>query len=590
MSYLITGTRGEDGLTGRLVLVNTQTNTSVVLDGLKERTIDPRPPLKHSNGNLFLQGNPLREVDLNAGTITNRGSMVSRDNYTLREGPDGLIWMGGAPQLRLASYDPITHVITDRGNPWSGYGQEYAEGYVYTLEVDSTGNYVYCGLGKYYWRLAVYDVINDTWLYPFGGDGATVAGSLPAGATDETASDVARDASLNCYYFRNDSNQWYSLSGATATPVSTPTTQSEETINNVKMTVSTFDLDTDWSKVYPGSNGITTTRYRPTGSSDPYTEVQSTVPVYDVPLRRVYPLSSGQILLIPEAYYPLATLNPSTNTVTVLAPNGASNYGVIEVNSKVYLSGYANSFHEYDPQQAWTLDKIKQGTGSSSTNPAHYGGFAKYNRLMDTLNGKVYLGSQWERDDTGSVVGEFDPATKVKRSLRTGLESWDVHGFCASGGKLVHSIEHMSETSDAKLWIVDPTTLAMEREIIPLAGQKAGAHIVDVGNGEVVGASKEKAYRVRVSDGQVLWSATLPGIHGSLRPHYDVNLARGTDGNIYLWIGSRLWRLNPTTGTATKTGLVTTSQGWLSFASNGDLWIAGSTRARRVASATLYNN
>ena len=585
MAYLIIGPRGEVS-TGRLVIIDTETNESVVVEDVVERTVAPRPPLKHSNGKIYFHGNPLREVDLAAGTITPRGSMASRDNYQLREGPDGRIWMGGSPQLQLSVYDPTTYEITDCGNPWPGYSLEAGEAYVYTMEVDPSGDYVYCGLGQLPWRLAVWDVVNSQWLYPFGGGGDDAASTIPD-YVDTSPSHVARNADGECFYRRNSIGKWYRLNGASVTEVSAPTTQPEEVTNGVRMTVSGFGVETDFSALFPGSDGVSTVRYRPIGSTDSFTEATFNIPVYDIPVWRLLPLTNGQVLIVPRAYYSLALLDPDTNVVTTLAPTGSSNYGILEVNGKIYLGGYSNSFHEYDPAQPWTLDKVKQGAGNSSTNPAHFAGFAKRNYWIDTLEGKIYVGAQEDRGATGSAVGEFDPATKTKRKLRDGLEDWSMGGFCVAAGRLIHSIRHRPGTQDARLWIIDPVTMTKEDEVVPIVGRKSSAQIVRVGD-DVVGCGGDKAYRVRISDKQVVWETTLPGSYGTLLASYDRNLALGADGNIYLWIGARLWRLNPETGEATKTGLYSTVQGWLSFASNGDLWIAGGTNPRRVKAEVLY--
>lgn len=268
---------------------------------------------------------------------------------------------------------------------------------------------------------------------------------------------------------------------------------------------------------------------------------------------------------------------------------------------RVFMAGYpGGTFLEYDPAKEWTLGddptKRKPPIDSPDSNPrlafqfSRLGDESPSHHVVASVvgaDGNFYLGGHCERNAVGGGIGWWDVKTGKPGSLRKPFLVYDCAGLAAAydGAKLVYSSRVAVDPAgkiptppEAKLFVFDIATKSVTAEHVPFAGAKStGAvlardHLV---HGFAQVDSVWTHYVFDLNAGKVVSQSPLPGTPH--RPRW------GPDGNIWLFVGTALTRLDPKSGQFETLGEVTES-GEMIFVGN-DLYLTGDPQLRRIRDA-----
>jgi hypothetical protein len=251
---------------------------------------------------------------------------------------------------------------------------------------------------------------------------------------------------------------------------------------------------------------------------------------------------------------------------------------VLFERGKVLLSGYPAVTLCYDPAKPWSLAGSTADKSSEAVNPHQVAAFHKYHYYSALgADGFVYVGVHHERNSTGGELGWYDPRTGAKGSLREPFLNDDVRDLKPALGatKLVYA------SNAGKLFVFDVARKRIERSFTPVPGIGPLDKITEVGPGILFGAVSNRIYKVDIRKGSLLWLKTLPGeAFGADIRVYDHRLALGPDAYVWMFIGSVLYRIDPTNGSLQK--IVDMPAGNLVF-HNQDLYVYRGPNLLRIS-------
>lgn len=506
--------------------------------------------------------------------------------YAIDVSPDeSLVWVGSANAVRLVSVGVATGAVTDHGSPDPTFGAP--EPYVYYVNADQDGRHVYGALGKQDWRLFVYDAVADSYTVHFEGEG-------------DTFGQLTRRSNGHCYYKRTQAagtQETYRLEAGALTLVADYEGSAELAPGQIDTVYWSGNPREDWGRQFdfsglePGPDGLVTVRHRAT-DADPWEEVTGTVPVGEQSLQFAVPYDEGgatAVLGVPAAYGP-SSRHTDAGGIERVGRFPLSCYAALGgTNGRVYLGGYPSVAYEWDPAEPWTLDPYDNSFTDGGTNPKWLRAPGKYCEHLAEAGGLVLMGGLWTRDEYGAEAAVYDSAAGTTATLFKETSATQAATRLGIGGaamcddgadvRAVLSVAVADRSQDAKLRVYDAATTAHERTFTPLPGVATAARLVALPGGDVLGLAGGKAFRADPSDGSVAWTTTLEVASDGRTPAY-----RTADGMCYLWIGSRLHRLDPSDGTVTALGVTTADRGPLATDGDGLFFPSGATLYRIVGS------
>jgi hypothetical protein len=324
----------------------------------------------------------------------------------------------------------------------------------------------------------------------------------------------------------------------------------------------------DRTQLDADSNGVCRIFWRPAGSAaeTDWQEVQFKEP-YVSPIRveSLLALSDGTVLGNAVQYHGFFRYDPKTQKTDFYGPHGPSRGPRVEVDGKVYITGYPNGvLYVYDPVKPWTANhrlETREEKGDlsaaelSSLNPRKLGNFAAAGAhyayfLLPSKNGRLYYGGRRERDGTGGGVGWFDPQTQTFNGHYEGLSTLTPRGMVVLddidrvvySGEVTRDPMRPDDKPDAaQLVVMDRDLKEVERLTVKPGLKNTGA-LFSAGKDQVIGVigGDKFIYRYDITQKKLLdWIELPEKIDGASR--------RDADGSLWIVVGSTLLRLDPAT-------------------------------------------
>jgi hypothetical protein len=293
-------------------------------------------------------------------------------------------------------------------------------------------------------------------------------------------------------------------------------------------------------------------------------------------IARLAALPDGRILAVPEAYESVITYDPATNRFATLGKAPLSAGAIVPVtNDRAYLLGYPGSYVvEAFLDRPWTYftstpTYTEPPLTDASSNPRECQrwstiGVPSHHIREGVLgaDGWLYFGAHAERSAVGGSLGWWDPATRTAGGLRDPFLWQDCAGLTAAdGGRLIVYSSfpvadpngRVAKPATGFLYVLDTATRQVVRELLPLPGMDWCGPVL--GDGPLVhGAGRDDQgyayYAVNVLTGETVR-------HRRLGDRPASPWARLPDGQLYLFAGRDLLRVNPADGEVTPLGTVT---------------------------------
>jgi len=356
-------------------------------------------------------------------------------------------------------------------------------------------------------------------------------------------------------------------------------------LNDFAQASTLLGYEIDLSKALPdsGTNGLATVIFRRVGEVA-WRQVSAPVKLSPYNLKRVYPFSDTQLLLISDFYGPILTQDVNSGQIKSLGRTSFSLYSGLSTGVNWYFSGYPAATLRYDPARPWTLTPSTANLTSVKENPYQLNGIAKYHYY--TAKGAdnfIYVGVHHERDSVGGELGWYDPFTNQLTTLRTPFEKLDVRDLISAdrGNKIVYSSVATEPGIEAKLFVFDTRAKRLIQQISVIPGLTAYDKLVETSPGKVLGILGDKFFLVDILTGQVAYVKPLGGQAFPNILSYDRRPALGPDGKVYIYLDNSIARISPAWGTIERLVQAAAPAGNLMFLGN-DLYIYGSTNLRRV--------
>lgn len=495
------------------------------------------------------------EYDPLAGVAREIAEFSDKRGQSTIIGDDGIIYIGGGIKGHVDSYDPRTGMYRRYGIMDDPGGSSYYR-YAYTLGADE--RFVYAGIGQQLWYLVVYDRLSQQQTTYFKEDG--VFGTVFQGAD-------------NKWYYKRQSNEenwrkWYRLENgspieiqeAYVPPPRTPSLDGHDAINDI-LHFEEQGYIVNLDQAIPNSiNGSTVViKWRRADSTDWQSVEVSNVYITPGKIRQMEPDPEYADSLIGwiDGYGPVFRYKPATGETIFLGTSVVTSiYDALFAGEKWYFGGYPTTIIQYDPQRAWTLNDTNPDSYNSTLNPHHVASFGKYNYYLAVdANGMIFSGVHQERNNTGGELGWYDPQTGESDSLRDPFERYDPTALISvlDGTKIIYG-GYSLDGLDGKIFVLDPVTQVIEREIIPLPGESDPGKLIEIAPGIVFGISSSANlyYTLDVTSGEIRFVEPINGqvFDGVKSPIGRITL--GPDGYVWLTIDSYLSRINPITGVIEK--------------------------------------
>jgi hypothetical protein len=478
-----------------------------------------------TGGKLILgSGDPGYLLECDGDTVRTIGKCGDRDYYTAALAPDGRVFLGTFPRGTLEIYSPADGTIARVGEFDATFTEPQ---YVYTLVTD--GRYAYAGMGQDPWYLAVIDTQTGQAAQYFKADART-------GGVNKAA-----DGSGLFY------GVYELIDGAPMVTRAPPAMKPWYKPNNVTIDKSGFasagvDIDLDNANV---ATGITPElRWKQGADTGWQSATFSNVATASAIIKRA--VSVGNRILIVSGFYgPLAWYDETTGAMDTIGWTNRSLYDALPVGSDVYLSGYTAVTLRWDTSQPWTL--TPSALDLLSTNPRQVAGWHKYHyfQALDR-SGVLWVGVNHERDSVGGELGWYEPATEKKGSLREDFLNWPPRALAVVGDWITYSSDSL-DGADGRVFVVDTKTRGVLRSYSPVVNATDAGVIIAVSTTDVVGVTGATAYRLNLTDGEVLWTKTLPAAAFGMS-WYDRRIAVAPDGWLWFAIGNAIHKLNPADG------------------------------------------
>jgi hypothetical protein len=495
-------------------------------------------------------------------------------NY-IGNGDDGAIYIGCQNGVtagcQLFRYVPGGSVV-ELGFMESANIEAY---YIQNMGADAS-RYVYCAIraqGDFY-HLGVFDRNDSGKTYFFDADG-DIGGS------------IAPVVGGGWAYMRTLSGggtSWYTLNGDSApTLLGSPPSVEDYAIRQTNCAIviglgnsyaetpgwiSAGGIEVDDTNKLPndGNSGVATLLFRnPKGSGDWIPVTNSTIDQYPYLITSIVDIDSGNILLCPNTYGPVLSLNMNTQLTSSLGYYGGSPYNSLKAPSGSYLVGYPYSMLRYDPSAPYT--QTHENVQPAGFDPGDAGITNPYFTKCRVTNGHYYYWTDYDADGLIWVV-------YVERSSNywglawwspvTGAwDSYDMTGevfpisLCANADrtKMVYG------ASADSMVIFNVSTKDILRTVTNVSGTTGFESVVAVSLpggdiwGVVVNVAKNagRAFRYSISGNSFSYQVDLPaGNPFGTGTKVSWRIRVGPDGNPYMFISGALYQFNPDTGDGTN--------------------------------------
>lgn len=488
-------------------------------------------------------------------------------------GDDGNLYLssyGGAADggCQLEKYNPTTGVFTQLGNVDTNHvpiGSQYG----YSLGADS--NYCYVAIHDDSWYLGVVNtttLVKTNFWYPgyatSTGDiqdwvyrgkaggwfleriGGTASGDIALGAhvwyalSNGVPNLLLTNSSYfktNVYYLTdqvNDAWRGGAIQGALDMPVST-------------------DYGFDTAFIAPNSsNNWATIGYTNLGTlAYNYISVSNFNLAASV-LKKFY-ANGSNLRIVTQDYSPLIDFNPDSKYVTIDGLFRGNPYDMLTTNGLWYVAGYDAITYVWNPALPWTLTP-SSSISSPSINPHTIGTGIATHEMYPCFgsDGFLYMPSWVSRNGSGGKFIWFDLVHGTNYSYQPFASGNDAPADMVSvlgGTKFVYL---SFGTPTLRIFDVATKTWPTTNSSI-LPNVSSLNKCVEVSPGVVVGISGSNIWKYDVTSDTVLYTNSLPGTawSGFTYSHpangNDQVLNLGPDGNIWVTLGSNLYRIPPAT-------------------------------------------
>jgi hypothetical protein len=560
---------------------------------------------------LLMRYDPVRDEFEQLGSAFNSAQGI----YTMNLDPNGIILMGSTPTGEVSEFNPTTGQFIKYGVPLASNG-----GYVYSLNGDATS--ITAAVRGHQWDVVSINRATKQ---------ITTLMSLPA------------DGWIEIVGRRNiDDNVTFRVSRPGATAVEVYKVINGEMFLNDKPFPSvvaaptpTVVLDTN-SAYFLGSAPVYYQRLGETSWNQTSIETR----VEPRGLHHLAQNADGTIVGTPTSYGSVLAWNSKTEQGRVLGMYMNSINAITGLDGTIYTGSYPSAaLSRIDPQKNFTIPYEVPGqpaipVTSASANPwmikylsADLDGAHDVGRLVAAPDGSLYIGALRFRYYDGFRLGRYDPATNVHTKIDD-EKLFDHFGFSwmtliQQGQKLAITtwIDYDNtiggpQPESAKIIMYDIKQRKFS-ERIPLPGFKRLIHVVEIGDGVIVGTGVEgpivnhavgtevtTLFRYDLKTGTLLHTRRYGGIVGALSggttlfPRHGHGFEIGPDG--WIWTAwqlpyasspSLVLRINPATLEVIPLGTLT---GGLRFLFDrlhpGDLFVTGASQLRRLRGIVPIQN
>ena len=532
----------------------------------------PNGTILHSNGKIYIGSGHLTEYDPESGQTRLLGKLAESTQYAI-EGDDGAVYLGETTKGYVERYDPETGVLENFGimdDPGPPYYR-----YAYTLGADR--RYVYVAIGQMPWYLVIYDRETKQQKVYWKDARLSYVG-------------VSRGANGG-WYTQGPGGAWFRLENGELAPLppgqrpalaSWPRGLVPDVTEAVAM--KEFGVQLDLAEATPdtATGGLATIRWRRAGEPE-WRSASVPIRMAAETVHRLYRFSDTELLVFPFGYGPLVIYDTVSGAVKPLGRTQRSLYAALPVNGEWFFAGYPAATLRWNPARPWTLVYSTANPYDPGVNPYMLPGFHKYHYyLARGADGLVYVGVHHERDSVGGQLGWYDPVTGARGSLRAPFEKHDVRDLIAAdhGRKIVFSSIAIEPGLEARLFVYDVASRAIEREIVPVPGLSALDKLVEVEPGIVLGLLGTRFFKADVRTGEVLWVQDLGGqAFGDMRS-YNRRPILGPDGWVWLYVDNFISRIDSRTGYVERVLEARPAQNLLFV--GRDLYLYGTTSLRRI--------
>lgn len=291
-------------------------------------------------------------------------------------------------------------------------------------------------------------------------------------------------------------------------------------------------------------------------------------------IERLARLSDDRLLVSTGPYGNLHLFDPANNSYKELgSPASSRVYDLLQMDGRIFFGGYPNGvLGEFRNRKAVVVGHWHDTLGSKHTF-----------HLVQGADGRIYAGNHHERESTGGALGWYDPTTQELGGIHFPNDDCESLTTAVGGTLVIYASDYSvdptkpQEPRNGKLIVYDTTQQKVVRELEPLSDPSAGV-VVETDPGILVGVglhqSKPVAYRIDVRSGQLLQRRDLPD-----RAYRSI--ARGPDGQAYVFIDDTLARIDP--ASLELEPLVQAEPGRMVFVGD-DLYIGGRPQLRRITS------
>lgn len=425
---------------------------------------------------------------------------------------------GSAHFSKLIEIDPTTNPPTQRVVASMGVSGDSYERYAYYVAVDprpSTGasqGWAYVCYGKIPWRLYAINIATGATNTLAQNDASGVITNLSFNMNNSTVTQ-----GITCTVSRGSSNTIiWCLDGAGFTSTyPSPTFPSGQTARDCTPAqyLLTNPPEVDVSTLWPSDTGAAAVSYKLFGQSTfSSTNFSLTQPTSPINIESLITLPDGKLFGNGSQYAGYFTYTPTSTTggTTVGTPGmGPSTGPRIALNSRVYLSGYPNGpLFKYD----WTAAWAPSGTIGAG-NPALMGDWftnthvKRMQLFADGGNNRLYAFGDQERDFTHVGLGYTDLTSGGFPGTMGGVLDTMTHArglavVSPAGTKLV--VVSTYDANNILVYNADLTTLLHNYTLpAPLDTTVSGGVLFPGPNGEVLGVTLGKIYRMNVTTGAI---------------------------------------------------------------------------------------
>jgi hypothetical protein len=559
--------------------INLNTGQTRVVDALLGRP-GPHATILHSNGLIYIgSGDPgyFMVYDPETGQTRQIAKLADKGAQYMIEGDDGAIYIGECVKGYVERYDPKTHgwenygIIDDPGPPYYRYA--------YTLGADK--RYIYIAMGENPWYLVIYDRKDHTSKVYWKNLKARYVG-------------VVRGKDGHWYAqcsTRERGTRWYRLQG-NQPPELLQTRPAVYKTNFSRQGTISRDYDIDLDRAIPdtGNGGRVVIRWRKKGQLT-WREASAQLRMGPFPLKRLYDWSGAKLFGFTSFYGPVFTYAPAEKKLTILGRPQRSLYDALFCDGRWWLAGYPAATMEYDPARPWSLTASTKDLFDPLSNPhllrLPANGSAKYHfYLTRGADGFIYVGGHRERDSVGGTLGWFNPHTGITGGLRAPFRKYEIHDLIPvlHGTKILVSTFARDQGNPGKLFLFDTRQKKIEREFIPLPGERNAGKIVEIKPGLILGlvsgSPQSRVYKFDLQAGKLVFVKDIDGtLFGKVRG-YDRRVIKGPDGYVWVYLNKTICRINPADGKMERIINAPPAGNLLFF--HGDLYIYGNTDLRRI--------